>query len=397
MDVARVRGQGSGEVAGAVSVRRRRGRWWAAGLVMATCLSGGGPRAAAMAQPATTDHVLIISGASGSPEYATRFHTTATTLLDAVTRAGLPAANAVWLAEDPARTSGRASGRSTKVEVERALAGLATGSKPGDQILILLLGHGSHEGPESRINLPGPDITAAELARALLPLADRRLAVVNAASASGDFIPVLSARGRIVVTATKTSLERNETRFGEFFAQAYAGDGADTDKDGRVSLLEAYVFARREVARLYERERHLLTEHALLDDDGDGRGTEEPAATAGDGRLARTFVLGARTVARGSTTPARTDASTSTNPRVVGLVAERDSLERAVAALRARKATMTDAAYETELERLLVAIAERTQAIRAQESAPPPDLSIGNRQATEPDARVWGPVPGGMA
>lgn len=382
MEVAGVRTDRSGCVAGAVSGRRRWGWWWTAALAVATCISGGAPHAVAMAQSATSDHLLVISGASGSPEYATRFQTTATTLLDAVTRAGVPAANAIWLAEDPTRTSGRASARSTKVEVERALTSLATRSKPGDQILILLLGHGSHEGPESRINLPGPDITAAELAKALTPLGDRRVAVVNAASASGDFIPALAARGRIVITATKTSLERNETRFGEFFVQAYAGDGADTDKDGRVSLLEAFVFARREVARLYERERHLLTEHALLDDDGDGRGTEEPTATIGDGKLARAFMLGGRTVARGSAAAGRADVSTSADPRAAKLIAERDSLERAVATLRGRKASMAATAYETELERLLVAIAEKTQAIRALESAPPPDPSIASRQAT---------------
>ena len=385
MEATGVRMDESTSGAGGGPGRRRWEWWWAAALTVATCFSGGAPRAVAMAQPASTDHILVISGASGSPEYATRFHTTATTFLDAVTRAGLPAANAIWLAEDPARTGGRASARSTKMEVERALSGLATRSKPGDQILILLLGHGSHEGPESRINLPGPDITAAELTKALIPLGDRRLALVNAASASGDFIPALAARGRIVITATKTSLERNETRFGEFFVQAYSGDGADTDKDGRVSLLEAFVFARREVARLYERERHLLTEHALLDDDGDGRGSEEPTATPGDGKLARAFVLGGRTVARGSAAAGRADVSTKTaNPRAASLIAERDSLERAVAALRGRKASMAAPAYETELERLLVAIAEKTQAIRALEGTPPPDLSTSSRQASTP-------------
>lgn len=359
---------------------RRRGRvwWWAAGLAAATCISGGAPRAAAgaqradSAQPASADHLLVITGAAGSPEYARRFETTATTLLDALGRAGLPAANLTWLAEDPARTGGRAAARSTRAEVQRALAALAARTGPGDQLLVVLVGHGSHEGADSRINLPGPDLTAAELAAALAPLAGRRLAVVNASSASGDFLPVLAARGRVVVTATKTSLERNETRFGEFFAQAYAGDGADTDKDGRVSLLEAFVFARREVGRLYERERHLLTEHAMLDDDGDGRGSAEPAATAGDGQLARAFVLGARTVASGGAGRAGA-AVTPANPRAAALLAERGALERDVAALRARKASMAAAAYDAELERLLVAIAEKTRAIRAMDvdSSPP--------------------------
>ena len=154
----------------------------------------------------------------------------------------------------------------------------------------------------------------------------------------------------------------------------------DTDRmaEAPSSLLEAFVFARREVARLYERERHLLTEHAILDDDGDGRGSDEPAATAGDGQLARAFVLGARTVARGGDA-GRAGAAASGNPRAAALVAERDSLERDVAVLRAAKATMAAATYEAELERLLVAIAEKTQAIRALEGAPRTDSSATSR------------------
>ena len=378
--------------------------WWAAGFAVVTCLSGGGPHAilpaaqlapaqlhqddhpvsdgvadrpistdpdrpVPSAQPARGDYLLIVTGASGAPEFATRFDRTATTLMDALLEAGVPTANVVWLAEDPERTGGRATARSTRAELEKALVALAGRVRDGDQLLILLVGHGSHEGADARINLPGPDITAAELASALTPLSSARVAVVNAASASGDFLPVLSARGRIVVTATKSSMERNETRFPELFASAFADAAGDVDKDGRVSLLEAFNFARVEVARRYESERHLLTEHAQLDDDGDGRGTPEPT-TSGDGALARAFVLGGRAPARtvvGANPASRADA----DPRAVRLVAERDSLQNAVATLRARKDDMDGAAYEHELERLLVELAERTRALRALEGTRP--------------------------
>src|SRR5437764_1298218 len=75
----------------------------------------------------------------------------------------------------------------------------------------------------------------------------QRVALVNAASASGDFIAALSKKNRIIVTATRSGGEKNETVFGEYFAAAYAGDVADADKDGTVSLLEAFEYARREV------------------------------------------------------------------------------------------------------------------------------------------------------
>ena len=316
--------------------------------------------AAARAQAGA--HVLIVTGASGQPDYATRFEQAGAALVDAFRgRAGLPAASVTWLAEAPERDRARIAGKSTKADVGRALARIAGQAKAGDQVLVVLVGHGSHEGPGSRLNLPGPDITAAEVARGLDAMGGARVAVVNAASASGDWVGVLAKPGRVVATATKTALERNETRFPQYFAQAYAGDTADADKDGRVSLLEAFDFARREVARDYQQRRHLLTEHALLDGDGDGTGAAEPTAQAEDGRLAHAFVLGART---GS-------AVASTNPAVARLAAEQAALERQVAAHRARKAALPAAEYERELERLLVRLAETTQALRAAEARTP--------------------------
>ena len=344
---------------------RGRAMRWCRTAAAAAALCSGGPPATLRAQPTAGDHVLIVTGASGAPEYAASFQRTATTLLDAMRAAGVPAANVAWLSEDPATTGGRATGRSGRDDVQRALKSLADALKPGDRLLLVLVGHGSHEGADARINLPGPDLTAAELKDALAPMRGVRVAVVNAASASGDFVPVLAADGRIVVTSTKSSLERNETRFAEHFADAYAGGGADADKDGRVSLLEAFVYARREVVRAYERERLLLTEHAVLDDDGDGKGSAEPAGTTGDGRLARAFVLGTRAVAStgGATVPA------TGNARQQALGARRDSLQRAVEELRARKDATAPAAYEAELERLLLALAETTQQLRAAQGA----------------------------
>jgi hypothetical protein len=296
-------------------------------------------------------------------------------------RRSIPAAQVTWLAEQPQRDPARIAGRSAKADVERALDRLAAQAGSGDQVLVVLVGHGSHEGPASRVNLPGPDLTAAELGRKLDAIRGARVAVVNAASASGDFTGVLAKPGRIVVTATKTAFERNETRFAEHFAEALARDVADTDKDGRVSLLEAFGYARAEVVRAYERDRRLLTEHAMLDDDGDGTGTAEPTAQTPDGRLARAFVLARTATVAGAagapggggadTAAGATGAAASTDPRVARLAAEKAALETQVADLRGRKEGMEPAAYERELERLLVALAEKTQALRAAEARKP--------------------------
>jgi hypothetical protein len=224
-------------------------------------------------------------------------------------------------------------------------------------VYIFLAGHGSHEGAESRINLPGPDLTAADLATALEPLNDRRVVVVNSTSASGDFLPALSRNGRIIITATKSPFERNATRFGGQFVAALAAGGADADKDGRVSMLEAFLYARRETGRIYESDNRLLTEHAVLDDNGDKQGSAAPGAEGEDGALARGLFLG--------TAQARVASSDSAGIRI-----EREAreLEASINALRARKATMKEDEYQSQLESLLVELALRNEALRARRS-----------------------------
>lgn len=300
--------------------------------------------------------VIIVTGASGEAKYATSFHATASGLVDAlVTRHGLTPDDITYLAEDPARDATRIDGKSSKQELANAIASVAGRARAGERVLLVLIGHGSHAGSDSRFNLPGPDLTAAELGVMLDPLKAMQVAVVNAASASGDFVAVLSAKNRVVITATKSSYERNETLFPRYFVAAFTTPGADTDKDERVSLLEAFVYAKREVARAYESDTRLPTEHAMLDDDGDRRGSAEPDPRAGDGSLARRFIIGGATTA---TAAATTTAGGS------ALVAKKTQLEAQVDSLRRRKETMAADAYERELERLLVELAQVSQAIR---------------------------------
>lgn len=313
------------------------------------------------AQSFTGDsHVLIVSGIGGEAQYSEAFYRWGASMFDAAReRLGLPAANVVYLSERPERDPERIHARSTKDNVEKAFDDLARRVAPNDRILILLIGHGSGSGAESRFNLPGPDISATELAAQLDKFPTQTVVLVNTASASGDFVPVLSGPNRVLVTATKTGFERNETVFGEFFVEAFASDGADTDKDNRVSILEAFTYARREVTRRYEDSNRLLTEHALLDDNGDGEGSTEPDAAAADGALARTIFLDRRGVMA-------MDA-TSGDSVLVALYNEKRELEARIAELVNLKSQMEQTVYETELEILLVELALKSREIRARE------------------------------
>lgn len=304
-------------------------------------------------------HVLVVTGLSGEPSFAATFTATGGELVEAARGPwGVPDSDVTWLAEDPSRDAARIDGKAGQATLDSAFARLAATSRPGDVIAVVLIGHGSGEGNQSRLSLPGPDPTAADYGRWLDRLAGRTVVAVIGTSGSGDFLPVLSRPGRIVITATRSATERNESLFAARFAHGLASLEADADKDSKVSVLEAYQYARREVAAAYARDNRLQTEHAQLDDNGDGKGSAEPGTEGStDGALARRVTFG--------------KAAAVSDPRVAALLAERRELETQVEALRRRKEAMSEASYTAELERLLVGIAERTRQIRALSEARP--------------------------
>lgn len=297
-------------------------------------------------------YLLVVSGLGGEPRFAKQFFEWGCTLVDAAARLGVPDSHVVFLAEDPSLDPRRIDGRSTRDEVARVVRGLATRATPDALVMIVLLGHGSDRG-DPRVSLPGPDLSARELADLLSALPAQRVVVVNTASASGGFVPALSARGRVVVTATKSGFEQNHATFGRHFVEAFTGTTADADKDERVSLLEAFRYARQAVRRAYDSEQQLLTEHAILDDNGDGAGSEEPDAAAGDGALAAAVFLAAAP-----------PAVAATDPELRGLLQRKGTLERQIADLGSRRSTMSADEYDRQLEALLVELAQTDQRIR---------------------------------
>lgn len=304
--------------------------------------------AAAPRVSAQEGYLLIVAGLSGEPRYADAFHDWATALQAAAEqRAGLPRANIRYLGEKPERDKARIDGPSTREGVLGELRGFAARARPGDTLTVVLLGHGSALSGEARFNLPGPDLTPADCARMLEPFALQRVVFVNASSASGEFLKPLAGPNRVIVTATKSGLEKNESVFGEHLAAAFAGDAADGDKDGRVSILEAFEYARKEVARSYEAGNRLQTEHALLED-------------SQQGALARTTFLAA---------PARAAEAAGSDPALVALERERRELEDRVEALKTRKQSLANDDYERQLEELLLALALKSEAIRSAKEA----------------------------
>lgn len=313
-------------------------------------------------------HLLVVAGIGGDPAYTERFLEWGTAIRSAaIERYGVPADQAVLLTEDPTM-SDAATDESRRDNVEAHLAVLAGRAQPTDRVLVVLIGHGSFRGDQANFNLPGPDLSANEWGALLDALPTDRVALVNTASASGPFAAVLSAPGRVVITATASGSERNETRFGQYFAAAWVDDEADLDKNGSVSLLEAFQYARRETERFYSDENRLLTEHAMLEDDGDGEATREPTLDTPDGAVAATFTLGlpgarATVTAEGAATP----IPATSDSVLIRLYAERADLEAKVAELRRLQSSLDPDTYEQELEALLVDLALKSREIRARE------------------------------
>ena len=314
-------------------------RWAALPLVALVVLS---PAARAAAQET---HVLVITGVSGDETYAKRYHDLAVRFLDAAKKNdGIADANLVYLAEKPEVDPQRIRARSTKENVEKAFADLAARAHPDDEIFVLLVGHGSYDSRGGMFNLPGPDLTAEDYAKLLAKLPTQHVAFVNTASASGAFLPAVAGPGRTIVTATKTGGEKNETRFAAYFVEAYETEAADRDRNGRVSVLEAFDYAKAKVVKAFEQEGSLLTEHATLDD-------------GSEGKLAATVFL----APAGGETASKLDM---TNPAIRDLVKERDALEQQIAGLKLRKSDMDPAQYEQQLEKLLLELAGKSRALQ---------------------------------
>jgi hypothetical protein len=300
--------------------------------------------------------LLIVVGLSGDPEAGKVFHKWGNTLAEASDKLGITPDRLVYLVDAEQEGDKHVTGKATKEAITKAIDTFARQAGPDDVVFVTLIGHGSYGNGEAKFNLPGPDMGPADFNALLKKLPTKQIVFVDTSSSSGPFIEELSAPGWTIVTATRNGAEQYDTLFGGYFVDALTSQDADADKNQRVSVLEAFQYAKREVTRAYEREGLLATEHALLDDNGDKEGTADPAAMGKEGKVAAVISLGA------------TDAAgLPADPKLRALYIERRDMERRVEALRLLKDSMDPARYTSELEKLVTDIALKTREIRAAE------------------------------
>jgi hypothetical protein len=309
--------------------------------------------------------LLIVVGLAGDPEHLKTFQKWGGTLAEASVRLGVPPERLVYLVDKPGEDIKGMTGAPTREEIAKAFERFAKQAGPEDLIFVTLIGHGSFTGGTAKFNLPGPDMSAADFNAMLQKLPTKQVIFVNTSSSSGPFVEALSGPGRTVVTATRNGAEQYVTLFGGFFVDALTSDAADADKNKRVSVLEAFNYAKAETARAYESKGLLSTEHALLDDNGDKEGSQTPGVAgkdgkiSPDGRVANILSFGA------------SGAGLPSDPKLRALYIERQAYERELENLRLMKESMPAEKYQAELERVATALALKAREIRALEGQKP--------------------------
>jgi hypothetical protein len=320
-------------------------------------------------------YALVVTGASGAPEYARKYDAWRSSFVSLFRDTfGYPEDRVIVLAEHEEAGARRATGEN----VRAAFTDLRARTKQDDVVVVLLIGHGTGVDPaDAKFNLVGPDLTARDWARLASPL-QGRVVFVNTAGGSFPFLEALTGPNRVVVTANDSAAQQFDTILPEILLNALRNGAADTDKDGRVSIWEAFMFASASVRTWYEQQGRLATERPLLDDSGDGIGREAdlppapsplripglppapgpqreaPRPAPSDGALARTTYV-------------RPDASIAgtADAELTRLLARRREIEREVESLRARKGAMPPAEYEAALEKALLELARLDREIRS--------------------------------
>jgi hypothetical protein len=239
----------------------------------------------------------------------------------------------------------------TRARVSEIFATVARTAKPEDDLVVILIGHGSFDGADYKLNLPGPDISATELAGLCDKIPAKRQLIVDTTSASGGAVAALKKPGRAIVTATKSGTEKNATVFARYWIEAMRDPAADVDKNEAISALEAFQYAERKTAEFYESQKRLATEHPQFEDTGKGEPVRTPSTETNEGLLLSTFTL----VRIGQAQRAAAD------PAKRDLLVKKEALEQKIDKLKYEKAAMPEDQYKKQLSTLLLELA-KTQA-----------------------------------
>ena len=283
---------------------------------------------------------LTVAGLGGEQEYEQRFTGWASEL------------DKIFKSEPGAKVATISGAQATRANIQARLAEIAKQTKPDDHFVLLLIGHGTFDEADYKFNVPGPDLTAAELA-SMLDKIPAQQAVVDMTSASGGATPFLQKPKRVVITATKSGTEKNAVVFTRYFVEALRDPAADADKNEIITVLEAFRYAEGKTSKFYDELKRLATEHAVLEDTGKGDGVKAPSVENGQGLIAQRFAL----LHTGSAVAMAKD------PAKQKLLKDKEDIEQKIDELKYRKASMSVADYRGQLAKLLLELAKTQEAL----------------------------------
>jgi len=304
-------------------------------LIRLCLLCAGLLTMASQTQAAT--YYVIVSGLGGEPDYEQRFTAAATDLEKLFSAQG---ANA--------HTATLAGQNATTAKLTSLMSGIASTAKSEDDFVLILIGHGSFDGTQYKFNIPGPDLSAEEIAAMCDRIPSKRQLIVDTTSTSGGSVPAFRRSGRAIIAATKSGTEKNATVFARYWVQALQDPASDTDKSQSISALEAFHYATQKTAAFYESQKRLATEHAVFTDLANGDPVREPGG--GQGALISSFVLLRLENIR----------QLADNPAKYELLMKKEELEQKIDTLKYQKAAMEPADYKKQLTEMLLELA-RTQ------------------------------------
>lgn len=304
-------------------------------------------------RPDASKYAVVLTGPSVGEETINRFRQWSYSLHDILIRDYGYSSDSISLlldhGPDGSPDSNRVDGACDRETIEDQLALLKEKVRDGDQIIIYLIGHGSARDGESKFNIVGPDITGEDFALMLDRFSEQDIVIVNTTSSSYGFSASLSSEGRVLISSTRSPSEKYDPIFSRYFIEALDQKNGDRDKNNRVSMLEAFNYARQSVDQWYEDQGRLASEHASLDDNGDALFTIDPTPSDADGRLAEIAYIDILTADDGNM-----------SPQTLALKGKMQEIERSVFILRGRKADYLEADYWAQMEVLLIDLARTT-------------------------------------
>ena len=248
------------------------------------------------------DHVLIIGGVAGEKSFYDAFWSATSRFHQLLTdEYGYTSDQITFLFEDmdASGAEGLVDTESKREQVLATLNQLAETVQPSDRFLLFMLGHASRTNKgELKFNLMGRDISEAEYVTRINSIPAERQILIFGFPYSGKLVPQLSRPGRIILTSSSPNEGYSlQAGFGDVFVDAFSNGANDTDRNGDVSLLEAFLSLQAHTKDFYEQNSNVQTEHPHLDDNGDRNATRNLTTVeeeTDDGTLAKETFLGTR-------------------------------------------------------------------------------------------------------